>query len=296
MQSGHLSAALAFVIWGLFPLYFLLIPKVPPLEVVLHRSAWSLVLVLAILAWQKRWGWLSATLKRPLRLKMFAASAVLMAGNWLIYVYAVQSGHVADASLGYFINPLFNVLLGVLVLHERLRPLQWGAVALAALGVLWLTWLNGHPPWIALSLAVSFGLYGLIRKTASLGALEGLALETMLLAPLVLPALMWVSFAQGGVLAEGPASQIGWLMLGGPLTAAPLLLFAAGARKLPLATLGMLQYIGPSIQLALAVWVFHEPFNAQRLIGYAFIWAALALMSADGLGWRPAKLGAARSG
>jgi chloramphenicol-sensitive protein RarD len=296
MHSGHLSAALAFVMWGLFPLYFLLIPKVPPLEVVLHRSAWSLLLVLAILAWQKRWAWLGATLKRPIRLKMFAASSVLMAGNWLIYVYAVQSGHVADASLGYFINPLFNVLLGVLVLHERLRPVQWTAVALAALGVLWLTWLNGHPPWIALSLAVSFGLYGLIRKTASLGALEGLALETMLLAPLVLPALMWVSFAQGGVLSQGPASQIGWLILGGPLTAAPLLLFAAGARKLPLATLGMLQYIGPSIQLALAVWVFHEPFNAQRLMGYVCIWAALAVMSADGLGLRMPKLGASRSG
>jgi chloramphenicol-sensitive protein RarD len=285
MNIGMLQAALAFVTWGLFPLYFLLIPQVPPLEVVLHRSTWALLLVLAILAWQGRWSWLRETLKQPKRLWMFSASALLLSANWLLYVYAVQAGHVAEASLGYFINPLLNVLLGVLVLRERLRPLQWLAVALAALGVAWLTWQAGRLPWIALALAGTFGLYGLIRKTASLGALEGLALENLLLAPLVLPALLWLSFAQGGVLSQGPASQIGWLMLGGPLTAFPLLMFAAGARKLPLATLGMLQYIGPTLQLLLAVWVFHEPFSTQRLIGFAFIWAALLVMSAEGLGF-----------
>jgi chloramphenicol-sensitive protein RarD len=296
MNIGMLQAALAFVTWGLFPLYFLLIPNVAPLEVVLHRSTWALLLVLCVLAWQGRWWWLKDTLKQPKRLWMFSASAVLLSGNWLLYVHAVQTGHVAEASLGYFINPLLNVLLGVMVLRERLRPLQWLAVALAALGVIWLTWQAGRLPWIALALAGSFALYGLIRKTASLGALEGLALENMLLAPLVLPALLWVSFVgiggQTGVLAHGPSAQLGWLMLGGPLTAFPLLMFAAGARKLPLATLGMLQYIGPTLQLILAVWVFHEPFSPQRLIGFAFIWTALLVMSADGLGitrWMSAK-------
>jgi chloramphenicol-sensitive protein RarD len=284
MNIGMLQAALAFVTWGLFPLYFLLIPNVPPLEVVLHRSTWALLLVLCVLAWQGRWSWLQETLKQPKRLWMFSASALLLSSNWLMYVYAVQAGHVAEASLGYFINPLLNVLLGVVVLRERPRPLQWVAVALAAVGVAWLTWQAGRLPWIALALAASFAAYGLIRKTASLGALEGLALENMLLAPLVLPALLWLSFVQGGVLAHGPLSQVGWLMLGGPLTAFPLLMFAAGARKLPLATLGMLQYIGPTLQLILAVWVFHEPFNSQRLIGFALIWAALFVMSADGLG------------
>jgi chloramphenicol-sensitive protein RarD len=284
MNTAMLQAALAFVTWGLYPLYFLLIPKVGALEVVLHRSTWALLLMLCILAWQGRWSWLSETLKQPKRLWMFSASALLLSTNWLLYVYAVQHGHVADASLGYFINPLLNVLLGVLVLRERLRPLQWLAVALAAFGVMWLTWQAGKLPWIALALACSFALYGLIRKTASLGALEGLALENMLLAPLVLPALLWLSYTQAGVLFNGPPSQLGWLMLGGPLTALPLLLFAAGARKLPLATLGMLQYIGPTLQLILAVWVFHEPFSHQRFIGFAFIWTALLVMSADGLG------------
>jgi chloramphenicol-sensitive protein RarD len=288
MNIGMLQAALAFVTWGLYPLYFLLIPKVPALEVVLHRSTWALLLVLCILAWQGRWSWLHDTLKQPKRLWMFSASAVLLSGNWLLYVYAVQTGHVTEASLGYFINPLLNVLLGVVVLHERLRPMQWLAVAFAAVGVMWLTWQAGRLPWIALALAGSFGLYGLIRKTASLGALEGLALENMLLAPLVLPALLWVSFVgvggHTGVLSHGPSSQLGWLMLGGPLTAFPLLMFAAGARKLPLATLGMLQYIGPTLQLILAVWVFHEPFSTERLIGFALIWTALLVMSADGLG------------
>jgi chloramphenicol-sensitive protein RarD len=288
MNIGMLQAALAFTTWGLFPFYFLLIPNVPPLEVVLHRSTWALLLVLGILAWQGRWSWLQETLKQPKRLWMFSASALLLSSNWLLYVYAVQAGHVAEASLGYFINPLLNVLLGVVVLRERLRPLQWLAVALAAAGVMWLTWQAGRLPWIALALAGSFGLYGLIRKTASLGALEGLALENMLLAPLVLPVLLWVSFVgmggHTGVMSHGLSAQLGWLMLGGPLTAFPLLMFAAGARKLPLATLGMLQYIGPTLQLILAVWVFHEPFSTQRLIGFAFIWTALLVMSADGLG------------
>ncbi len=287
MHTGLAYALLAFGSWGLFPLYFTLIAQVPPLEVVLHRSVWSLVLVLGVLAWQQRWAWLGETLRQPKRLALFAASALLLACNWLVYVMAVQTGHVAEASLGYFINPLVNVLLGVLVLRERLRPLQWAAVAVAAGGVLWLTWQGGRLPWIALVLAGSFGVYGLIRKIAPLGALEGLALETLLLAPLAVPALWWWSFMRDGVLSTGPASQIGWLLLSGPLTALPLLWFAGAARRLKLTTLGLVQYLGPTLQLMLAVWVFHEPFDTLRLIGFVMIWSALALVSADALGWRP---------
>ena len=287
MNTGMLYAALAFVIWGLFPLYFQFIASVPPLEVVLHRSAWSLLFVLGILAWQRRWAWLRDTLRQPRRVGLFACSALLLSVNWLVYVYAVQTGHVVDASLGYFINPLVNVLLGVLVLRERLRSLQWVAVALAACGVLWLTWQAGRLPWIALVLAGSFGLYGLMRKTASLGALEGLALENLLLAPLVLPALAWWTLRHGGALAQGDPAQIGWLLLAGPLTALPLLLFAAGARRIPLATLGMLQYVTPSLQLVLGVFVFHEPFDSHRLLGFVLIWSALGLVSLHALRLRP---------
>jgi chloramphenicol-sensitive protein RarD len=176
------------------------------------------------------------------------------------------------------------VLLGVLVLHERLRRVQWAAVGLAALGVLWLTVQAGRPPWIALVLALSFGVYGLMRKTATLGALEGLALETLLLAPVVVPLLAWWTWTGNGAMARGDAALNGWLLLAGPLTVAPLLLFAAGARRLPLATVGLLQYISPTIQLALGIWVFDEPFDRTRLVGFVLIWSALVLVSLDG--WR----------
>jgi chloramphenicol-sensitive protein RarD len=284
MNAGIAYATLAFVMWGLFPLYFRHIAAVPPLEVVLHRSAWSLLFVMGLLAALRRFGWLRELAAQPRRLGSFALSALLLAVNWLLYVYAVQSGQVVEASLGYFINPIVSVLLGVLVLHERLNKAQWCAVALAAVGVLWLTLLAGRLPWIALMLAVSFGLYGLMRKTASLGALEGLALETLLLAPLVLPALAWWSYSGRGAMAQGDPALAAWLIIGGPLTALPLLLFAASARRLPLATVGLLQYLSPTIQLALGVWVFHEPFDRTRLVGFGFIWAGLALYSADG--WR----------
>jgi chloramphenicol-sensitive protein RarD len=284
MNAGIVYASLAFVMWGLFPLYFRQIAAVPPLEVVLHRSTWSLLFVIALLAGLRRFGWLREVAAQPRRLGFFALSALLLAGNWLLYVVAVQSGQVVEASLGYFINPIVSVLLGVLVLHERLNKAQWGAVALAAVGVVWLALLHGRPPWIALALALSFGLYGLMRKTSSLGAVEGLALETLLLAPLVLPALAWWTLRGSGAMAQGDLALDAWLVIGGPLTALPLLLFAASARRLPLATVGLLQYLSPTLQLALGVWVFHEPFDRARLLGFGFIWAALALYSADG--WR----------
>ncbi len=282
MNPGLLYAGLAFGIWGLFPLYLRRLASVPPLEVVLHRSAWALLLLLVVLTVLRRWQWLGDVIRRPRRMLPFVASAVLLTSNWMVYVWAVQAGHVLDASLGYFINPLVSVLLGVLVLHERLRRAQWLAVALAAFGVAWLTWQTGRLPWVALVLAISFGIYGLIRKTGHLGALEGLALETLLLAPLVLPALAWTT-AHGGALARGDWALDAWLALSGPLTALPLLLFAAAARRLSLATLGLMQYLSPTLQFALGVWVFNEPMQPARLVGFACIWAALALYSADAL-------------
>ena len=291
MNPGIVYATLAFVMWGLFPLYFHRIAAVPALEVILHRSAWSMLFVLCLLAALGRFDWLRTLRSQPRQIGSFALSALLLSGNWLLYVYAVQSGQVVEASLGYFINPIVSVLLGVLVLHERLNRVQWTAVALAAAGVLWLTALGGRLPWIALLLAVSFGLYGLMRKTSSLGALEGLALETMLMAPLVVPLLSWWTLRGSGALAHGDVALNSWLIIGGPMTALPLLLFAAGARRLPLATVGLIQYVSPTIQLALGVWVFHEPFDRAKLLGFAFIWAALALYSADG--WRRSRVAVA---
>jgi chloramphenicol-sensitive protein RarD len=286
MNIGFVYALLAFGIWGIFPLYFQLIAHVAAVEVVLQRSVWSLVFVLGILAWQGRWTWLWDTLRQPRRVALFMASALLLSCNWLTYVYAVQTGQVVEGSLGYFINPLVNVLLGVVVLRERLKPVQWVAVGLAACGVLWLTWHAGRLPWIALVLAGSFGIYGLIRKTAPLGALEGLALENLLLAPIVVPALIWWTFFHHGALLHAQPDQpalVFWLLLTGPLTALPLLCFAAAARRLPLATLGMVQYTSPSLQLVLGIWVLHEAFDMQRLVGFALIWSALLLLSVNAL-------------
>jgi chloramphenicol-sensitive protein RarD len=283
MNPGLLYATAAFTIWGLLPLYFLLIPDVSPFEVVLQRSLWSLLFLVALLSVLKRWAWLTQVWAEPRKLLLFFFSALLLAANWMVYVYAIQTHRVVEASLGYFVNPLVNVLLGVAVLRERLGVVKWIAVALAATGVAWLTWQLGQLPWIALVLAVSFGIYGLLRKTSSLGPLEGLALETMLLAPLVLPLLMWWTATQNGVWARGEWSQAGWLVLSGPLSALPLLFFAMGARRLQLATVGLVQYLSPSIQLVLGIWVFQEPFSKERLIGFAFIWAALALVSVDAI-------------
>jgi chloramphenicol-sensitive protein RarD len=283
MNVGVVYAALAYVAWGLFPLYFRQVAAVSSMEIVLHRTVWSLVFVLLVLAAMRRFGALWPVLRQPRQLGLFLLSALLLSGNWLVYVWAVNHGHVIDASLGYFINPLVYVLLGFAFLHERLRPLQWGAVAVAGLGVAWLTWQAGQLPWIALLLAGSFGLYGLMRKTALLGALEGLALETLLLAPLAVPALLVWTLHGDSALAHADAATFGWLLAAGPVTAVPLLLFAAGARLIPLATLGLLQYIGPTLQMAIGIWVFHEPFQAERLAGFMLIWAALAVYSLEGL-------------
>jgi len=283
MSSGVLQAALAYAMWGLFPLYFQLVSAAAPLEIVLHRSLWSLVFVLALLAVLRRWAWLRDIARRPRTLATFGLSALLLSANWLVYVWAVNNGRVVDSSLGYFITPLVNVLLGYFVLHERPRRAQWGALAIAAAGVLWLTFFAGSLPWVGLVLAATFGIYGLMRKTAPLGALEGLALETLLLAPLAAGLLAWRTSHVGSAVNGGDPALLGLLVLAGPLTALPLLLFAAGARRIPMTTLGVLQYIGPTIQFALGVWLFHEPFAGPRLVGFVLIWLALVIYTAEGM-------------
>ena len=285
MSTGALYAALAFALWGIFPLYFRQIASVPPGEILVHRIVWSLVFVIVVLSVRRQWAWLKPVLRQPRVLATFAASALLLSINWLTYIWAVNNGHVIDASLGYFINPLVNVLLGYTVLHERLRRLQWMALALAAAGVLWLTIQAGHLPWIALALAGSFGCYGLLRKVALLGALEGLTLETLLLAPIAALLLgVWVSQGSSQFPSADALTNF-WLIAAGPITAIPLLLFAAGARRISLTTLGLMQYIGPTLQLALGLWLFHEPFSASRLFGFSLIWLALATYSAESWWW-----------
>jgi chloramphenicol-sensitive protein RarD len=281
VRRGVAYAASAYALWGLFPLYFMLLHAVPPAEVLGHRIVWSLAVVVGLLAWRRQFGWLLPALHNRRVLRSCAASAALIALNWFLYIWAVSQQRVVDASLGYFITPLVNVLMGTLVLHERLRPLQWGAVALAALGVLWLAAGTGSVPWIALALAATFATYGLLRKTAPLGALEGLTLETLLLAPLALGGLAWATMHGQAVFVHAPPALQALLVAAGPLTALPLLLFAAGARRIPLSVLGMLQYIGPTLQFALGLWVFHEPFGGPKLAGFLLIWIACAVFTWD---------------
>lgn len=284
MQSGIIYAALAFIWWGLFPLYFKIVTSVTATEVLAHRVVWSVLLIAALLAFRGRWAWLPRVLRQPRVLGVFAVSATLLSVNWLTYIWAVTNGHVVDASLGYFITPLVNVLLGYTLLHERPRRAQWVALSLAALGVVWLTVQAGHLPWIALLLAVTFGSYGLMRKVAILGPLEGLALETVLLTPFALLALViWWRQGVGSFPAPDALTNV-WLVALGPITAVPLLLFAAGARRMPLTTLGLMQYLSPTLQFAIGVWAFHEPFTAARLTGFGCIWLALLIYSLDG--WR----------
>ena len=288
MQIGILYAAAAYILWGLFPIYFKALQNVSPVQILWHRVVWAFVLLLIVLAARRQWSWITGVSRQPKILAGFAASALLLSINWYIYIWSVNNDHVVDASLGYFMNPLVNVLLGFVLLHERLRPTQWAAVALAASGVAWLTLQAGHPPWIGLGLALSFGFYGLLRKTAALGALEGLSLETLLLFPIALGYLAWLSLNHENAFTHATLSSKCLLIAAGPITAVPLLLFAAGARRIPMSTLGLLQYLAPSLQLLLGVWLYDEPFGGRRLMGYAVIWAALALYSLDGLwkAWR----------
>ncbi len=282
MNPGVIYAALAYICWGLMPVYFKQLAQVGALEVVMHRTVWAMLFLLCVLLVLKRWSWMRGLLEKPRVLGAFALSALLLSFNWLLYVWAVQNQHVLDASLGYFILPLVNVAIGYVFFHERPRRGQWLAVCVAAAGVLWLTLQTGRLPWIALSLALSFAFYGLLRKIAVLGALEGLALETMMLAPIALTMLGFWAWQGRSVFLQGSAETVGWLLLAGPFTAVPLLLFAAGARRIPMATLGILQYISPTLQFAMGVWLFNESLQVSRLIGFGLIWVALLVYSLEG--------------
>lgn len=283
MNPGILYALCAYVIWGMFPIYFKSLQEIPPMEVLMYRMVWALAFLAIVLSVRKQWAWLGPVLKQPKVLMGFTASALLLSSNWFLYIWAVNQDRVVDASLGYFMTPLVNVLLGSVILKERLRILQWMAVGIAALGVLWLTWQSGHPPWISLMIGITFGMYGLLRKTASLGTLEGLSLETMLLFPLAVISLLFMTYH--GAHGFGDASTTTKLLMiaSGPITAIPLLMFAAAARLVPLSTMGLMQYITPSLQLVAGIWLYNEPFGGARLIGFAAIWIALIFYTVDGL-------------
>lgn len=281
MLKGALAAGTAFAMWGLFPAYFRLMKAVPPLEILSHRVLWSVVFLLTIVTLRRQWGWIRSVRANPRIALAFVSSALMLGVNWVVYIWAVTHEHVVDASLGYFITPLFNVLFGIL-LGERLRFAQWLSIALAACGVLWLTASTGQLPWIGLAIGITFSLYGLIRKVASLGALEGLTLETVLLLPAAAAFLLLPG--AGSSHAFGTGTSITWLLMSaGPVTAVPLLMFAYGARRIPLSIVGLLQYIVPSMQLMLGIWLFGEPFGIDKQVAFALIASALLLFSAEAL-------------
>ena len=279
-RQGVVATLIAFTIWGLMPLYFKAVGSVSPGEIVAHRVLWSVVFLLALLALWRGFDGLRRLMAQPRLIGLLALSASLTGSNWLVFVWAISENRLIEASLGYFINPLVSILLGRLVLGERMRPLQQAAVALACAGVAWRVWQVGTLPWIALFLAITFGLYGLLRKRAPVDAINGLFVETLVTAPLAIGWLIWLA-SRGSLQFGQDLATDALLPLAGVLTAVPLMLFALGAQRLPLSTVGFVQYLAPSINFLLAVFVFREPFDAGQLAGFALIWAALAVYSVD---------------
>lgn len=282
---GVWAAVAAFVTWGFSPLYWHLLAAVPSLQIVLHRVVWSALFMSAVLLWRNGRGWLKQTLAgQPWLGWTLMASSLLIAGNWGLYIWAVNAGHVVEAALGYFINPLCNVVIGVLFLRERLRPLQWASVLVALVGVGWLTVQYGGLPWIALSLAISFSLYGLLRKRAHVDPVAGLGVESAFLFLPGLVWLLWIELHGGGGFGHGYGTLGALLLaLSGVLTALPLVGFAYAVRRIPLSVAGLLQYISPTLQFLVGVFLLHEAFDHGQLIGFICIWIALALFVIDGL-------------
>lgn len=276
MNKGILNGVIAYALWGFFPVYWKLLHDVPAPQLLGHRIGWSFLLLVAVILITRQWSnFRSAVNARVLRIYFIAA--ILIGINWLLYVWAVNAGFIVETSLGYFINPLLSVLMGVLFLRERLRAAQWIPVILAAIGVAYLTIVYGRLPWIALSLAFSFGFYGLTKKLAPLGSLYGLTLETGIL---FLPAVIYLGITQangtGAFLHSGVTADL--LMIGaGVVTTIPLLLFASAAKQIPLSMIGILQYLAPTIQLLIGVFVYKESFDHTRLIGFGIVWLALAV-------------------
>jgi chloramphenicol-sensitive protein RarD len=281
--KGACAAALCYFLWGLVPLYWRQLAAVNSVELIAHRHVWSLVLLLVIVASQRGFGAIGEALSSPRSTLLNALGAVLLTTNWLVYVWGVNTGHVIETSLGYFLVPLVNVAAGRFVLHEHLRRAQWFAIGLAVVGVGWMIVQLGRPPWIALALGGTWGGYSLLRKKSPLPAVTGLTIETLLLAPLAVGFLVWQQYVGRGALGNAEPFVQGLIISSGVVTAIPLLLFAYGARRIRLSTLGLLQYLAPSVQLILGVWVFHESFSRTRALSFSFIWAALVVYTADNL-------------
>lgn len=283
MNKGIWYAAGAYAFWGLFPIYFKYLQHVPALQVVGHRIFWSFVILAALLLHGGAWRAFRAAALNYRVLRVYAIAALLIGINWLVYVWAVNAGRIVETSLGYFITPLLNVFLGVLFLHERLRPWQWIAVGFAAVGVIYVTVSNGALPWVALTLGFSFGIYGLVKKTAPLGSIQGLTIETGVL---LLPAACYLLYTAETGAAAFLHADIGTdlLLLGsGVITLIPLLLFASATQRIPLSLLGVVQYIAPTLQFLLGVLVYGEPFTQVQLLGFAIVWTALVIFSVEGL-------------
>lgn len=288
-SQGFAAAILAFVIWGLFPIYLFGLTNVSALQITAHRIVWSCVFVLAWLAFRRELGEMWSAVRQNGVLIRLMASAFFIAVNWLGFVWAVNQDRVLDVSLAYFIGPLLNVLFGVLVLSERLDRTQWTAVGFAAAGVAYLTLVAGHAPWIALIVGSSFAIYGLIRKTVRIDALPGLAVETILLAPFAVAYLAWCEIDGTGTLGHASTLVNVLLLVSGVVTSVPLFLFSYGARRVPYSTIGLIQFIAPSLQFICGLLVFGEPFEAARATGFALIWAGLAIHVAHAL-WRASSL------
>ena len=275
-RLGFVLGLTAYALWGVLPLYFKAIKAIPPVDIVAHRVLWSLPFLAALIAISKGWARIRAALAGRRTVAVLALTAALIGGNWLLYVYAVNSGHILAASFGYYLNPLANVLIGRFVLHERLNRLQWTAVAIAGAGISVLAAGALGQLWISLTLCGSFALYGLLRKVVSADALTGLAIETALLFPLAIAWLGWRAAAGAPVFGSN-VGLTGLLLLAGVVSTTPLILFTAAARRLPYSTLGMLQFVAPTLQFLLAVALYGEPFTIAHAIAFPVIWIALGL-------------------
>jgi chloramphenicol-sensitive protein RarD len=281
-NKGIWFAAGAYIIWGLFPIYWKQLSDVPAFQLLGHRIVWSFLFLIAIVFITRQFSAFRAEAANRRVLGVYTIAALLIGVNWLTYVWAVNAGYIVETSLGYFINPLLSVLLGVIFLRERLRPLQWLPVGLATLGVAYLTLVYGRPPWIALLLAFTFGLYGLVKKIAPLGSLHGLTLETgiLFLPAMIFLALMGISGE--GAFLEGSLKTDILLVGAGIVTAVPLLFFASAARRIPLVMIGLMQFIAPSIQFMIGVFIYDEPFSRNQLIGFSIVWLALIIFWVEG--------------
>ncbi|GAA2675847.1 EamA family transporter RarD [Streptomyces lunalinharesii] len=282
-RAGLVYGLAAYTMWGLLPLYWHLLDAAAPAEILAHRMLWSLPVAVIILAALRRWSWIRPLLRQPKRLGLVLVCAVVISLNWFLYIWAVNTGHVLEASLGYFINPLVSIAFGVLVLRERLRPLQWTAVGVGTLAVVVMTVAYGRMPWIALGLALSFATYGLVKKGIKLDGIEGFSAETALQALPALGYLVFLGVRGQSVFVTGGTGQALLLAACGIATAVPLICFGASAVRLPLTTVGMLQYLAPTFQFLLGLTVFGERMPPERWAGFALVWAALVLLTWDAL-------------